>query len=53
MGEELQNVNPTLGPLLISLFVSTFLFGVSSVQGYLYQTNFPKDDAHLKAMVRA
>ncbi|KAF9539779.1 hypothetical protein CPC08DRAFT_676587, partial [Agrocybe pediades] len=45
------NPNATVGPLLISLFVSTFLFGVSSVQGYLYQANFGKDRLSLKIMV--
>ncbi|KAF8870235.1 hypothetical protein CPB84DRAFT_1802678, partial [Gymnopilus junonius] len=42
---------PSLGALLIGLFVSCCLFGVSTVQTYKYYTRFPDDRARLKIMV--
>ncbi|KDR74783.1 hypothetical protein GALMADRAFT_249674 [Galerina marginata CBS 339.88] len=44
-------VHSTLGALLIGLIVSCCLFGVSTVQAYIYYANFPKDRVSLKAMV--
>ncbi|KAF9554459.1 hypothetical protein CPC08DRAFT_174053 [Agrocybe pediades] len=45
------DVNGTIGALLASLFISTYLFGLSSAQAYLYHTNFPKDRLSWKVMV--
>lgn len=45
------NVHTTLGALLIGLFISCCLFGVSTTQTYMYYTRFPKDSIWLKIMV--
>ncbi|KAF4612693.1 hypothetical protein D9613_011775 [Agrocybe pediades] len=45
------NVNGTVGALLVSLFISTCLFGVSSAQAYLYHTSFSRDRLGWKIMV--
>ncbi|KAF8892815.1 hypothetical protein CPB84DRAFT_1783611 [Gymnopilus junonius] len=47
------NAHSTLGALLIGIFVSCCLFGVSTVQTYTYYTRFPEDGAWLKFMVMA
>lgn len=46
------NLQTTVGALAVGLFISCFLFGISTVQTYLYYTHFPDDRAYLKAMVR-
>lgn len=46
------DVNPTVGALEIGTLVSMFLFGIVTLQVYLYYRNFPKDNALLKIVVR-
>ncbi|KAE9402902.1 hypothetical protein BT96DRAFT_990741 [Gymnopus androsaceus JB14] len=41
----------TLGSLLIGGFIAVFLFGLSTVQTYLYYREYPKDHRLLKLMV--
>ncbi|KAE9390102.1 hypothetical protein BT96DRAFT_865865 [Gymnopus androsaceus JB14] len=41
----------TLGSLLIGGFIAVFLFGLSTVQTYLYYREYPKDHRPLKFMV--
>lgn len=47
------DANNTLGALLIGLFVSCCLFGISGVQLYIYYGRFKDDRTFLKALVRA
>lgn len=42
--------HPTLGALEIGAFISIFLFGIVTVQVYLYFRHFPKDNNVLKAV---
>ncbi|KDR74771.1 hypothetical protein GALMADRAFT_141110 [Galerina marginata CBS 339.88] len=44
-------VHSTLGALLIGLFVSSCLFGIGTVQTYIYYTQFRNDKMHMKIMV--
>ncbi|KAJ7052232.1 hypothetical protein C8F01DRAFT_1261948 [Mycena amicta] len=43
--------NPTLGAVLIGTLLSTVLFGVTTMQSYLYYMHFPADAAMIKATV--
>ncbi|CAA7271867.1 unnamed protein product [Cyclocybe aegerita] len=45
------NVHRTLGALNVGAIVSCFLFGVATVQGYLYYTRYQRDRRMLKALV--
>ncbi|PPQ82900.1 hypothetical protein CVT26_007537 [Gymnopilus dilepis] len=45
-----SEVRATLSPLIIGLFVSCCLFGVSTAQAYLYYTRFPNDGVWMKIM---
>ncbi|KAJ7080735.1 hypothetical protein B0H15DRAFT_953339 [Mycena belliarum] len=44
-------VDGTLGALLIGVLVSYVLFGVTTIQLYLYRTRFPKDSLRMKLLV--
>ncbi|KAH9486169.1 hypothetical protein JR316_0000233 [Psilocybe cubensis] len=44
------NANLTIGAIEIGVLVSTFLFGLVTVQCYIYIHRFPKDPAFLKAL---
>ncbi|KAJ7052245.1 hypothetical protein C8F01DRAFT_1261958 [Mycena amicta] len=43
--------NPTLGAVLIGTLLSTVLFGVTTMQTYMYYMHFPADAAMIKATV--
>jgi hypothetical protein len=45
------NPVPILGPIELGVFLSCFLFGVVTVQVFIYFTNFPQDRRVLKALV--
>ncbi|KAF9471161.1 hypothetical protein BDN70DRAFT_784519, partial [Pholiota conissans] len=45
------NAQPTLGALFIGVLISCFLFGIVTLQTYLYYRKFPEDRARLKIMV--
>jgi len=47
------NLNPTLGALEIGYAISTFLFGVTTVQAYLYYHHFADDPPKTKTLVTA
>ncbi|KDR74778.1 hypothetical protein GALMADRAFT_280164 [Galerina marginata CBS 339.88] len=47
------DVHGTLGALLVGLLISCCLFGIVSVQAYMYYTQFPNDRTPLKIMVMA
>ncbi|KAJ3507435.1 hypothetical protein NLJ89_g6309 [Agrocybe chaxingu] len=51
MDTPLLNVHGTLGALTVGAIVSCFLFGVATVQGYLYYTRYQRDRRVLKALV--
>ncbi|KAF7353298.1 hypothetical protein MSAN_01517800 [Mycena sanguinolenta] len=44
------NPNPTLGALQIGVLVSAVLFGVATMQTYIYFTRFPEDSRKMKAL---
>ncbi|KDR74776.1 hypothetical protein GALMADRAFT_249667 [Galerina marginata CBS 339.88] len=46
-----SEVHSTLGALLIGLFVSSCLFGIGTVQTYIYYAQFHDDKPHIKIMV--
>jgi len=48
---EHLNLNPTLGALEIGYTISTALFGVTTVQTYLYYDQFPDDPRETKTLV--
>ena len=43
----------TLGALLIGILLSCILFGILTLQTYLYYTKFPEDRVQLKTIVRS
>ncbi|KAJ7032723.1 hypothetical protein C8F04DRAFT_644527 [Mycena alexandri] len=43
--------NPTLGALQIGVLISCLLFGLTTMQTYIYYTRFPDDPRMLKALV--
>ncbi|KAF7290105.1 hypothetical protein HMN09_01315700 [Mycena chlorophos] len=45
------NPNPTIGALLVGTLVSYVLFGITTVQVYLYYGRFPDDRLDLKGLV--
>ncbi|KAJ6524017.1 hypothetical protein B0H19DRAFT_1276709 [Mycena capillaripes] len=45
------NVNTTIGALLIGVLISYMLFGITTIQMYIYYTRFPEDSCRLKALV--
>lgn len=45
------NLDITLGALLVGTYISTALFGFTSLQTYNYFTNFPDDRKPIKALV--
>ncbi|CAA7270107.1 unnamed protein product [Cyclocybe aegerita] len=45
------DVNGTLGALCIGVLISVFLFGIATVQAYIYYSNFPEDKVKLKILV--
>lgn len=47
------NANTTLGAVQIGVLVSTCLFGVVTVQAYIYSSRFPKDPRRIKFLVCA
>ncbi|KAF7358642.1 Saposin B-type domain-containing protein [Mycena sanguinolenta] len=46
-------LDSTLGAVEIGAVVSTFLFGIETVQAYLYFDKYPEDTAFLKSLVAA
>ncbi|KAF8150473.1 hypothetical protein K438DRAFT_1988432 [Mycena galopus ATCC 62051] len=46
-----SNLNTTLGALEIGVVVSCVLFGVTTLQAYIYYTRFPDDSRFLKGLV--
>ncbi|KAJ3512183.1 hypothetical protein NLJ89_g3670 [Agrocybe chaxingu] len=45
------DVNGTLGALSVGVLISVFLFGIATVQAYIYYSNFPDDKVRLKVLV--
>ncbi|KAJ7839532.1 hypothetical protein B0H14DRAFT_2786832 [Mycena olivaceomarginata] len=45
------NPHPTIGACEIGVLISYALFGVTTVQTYIYYGRFPNDDSKLKALV--
>ncbi|KAJ7736876.1 hypothetical protein B0H16DRAFT_1572909 [Mycena metata] len=43
--------NPSIGALQIGVLISSILFGLTTMQTYLYYTRFPEDPRKLKALV--
>lgn len=42
----------TIGALVVGVFVSSFLFGIITVQVHIYFRRFPDDGLVIKALVR-
>lgn len=45
------NLELTLGALLVGTYISTTLFGFTTLQTYNYYTNYPDDRRFLKLLV--
>ncbi|KAF7341724.1 Saposin B-type domain-containing protein [Mycena sanguinolenta] len=50
---KIQSLAGTLGVAEIGAIVSTFLFGIETLQAYYYFTRYPQDSVFLKSMVAA
>lgn len=48
----MASLNLTIGALEIGVFISTFLFGVITVQAHIYFRRFPNDGLVIKTLVR-
>ncbi|TFK67109.1 hypothetical protein BDN72DRAFT_843485 [Pluteus cervinus] len=47
----MPSIISTIGALEIGVFMSTFLFGIATVQAYIYYRRFPKDGWLIKSLV--
>ena len=45
------NIDITVGALLIGTYISTALFGFTTLQGYNYYINYPDDRWKMKSLV--
>lgn len=42
-----------MGAIQIGIVISSFLFGITTLQAFFYYINYPKDALYLKCFVRA
>ncbi|KAI0753761.1 hypothetical protein C8Q74DRAFT_1373701 [Fomes fomentarius] len=51
MVEQRENLNVTVGALLIGCLITAVGYGVTTLQTYMYTSRFPRDPAYLKIIV--
>jgi len=48
----MSTLPPTLGALEVAILISTLLYGVTTLQAWLYAEKFATDNPYLRVMVR-
>ncbi|KAI0716550.1 hypothetical protein C8Q76DRAFT_411635 [Earliella scabrosa] len=51
MVQKREDLNVTVGPLLIGCLVTAVGYGITTMQSYMYWSRFPRDPKYIKAVV--